>query len=292
MRSRTQAGRPLSRSQRDQRALFAAVIAIRNWFALAITMGLALLAIFFFINFATAVLNPILANSTEHIAHFQIRPDRYGVWQFILIVLAFWPASCAWAYWFTSSGRVRLRRFARLFSTQSLVALLIFVLALMWPAKQRGWHEVLKDSILVISALSFLIYALAQFVSYRRDRLAGATRQAKNRVEALAEEDRVRNRLSRWLLLGTMVFLATAALAAFHWASREQFRKDPRILREVDPTVLSIAAAVTAIPSSPPDPSPTSSAAGSASIGSKPCSRHAPGRSSRWWPASPCSPPS
>ena len=44
-------------------ALFAAVIAIRNWFAVAIAIGVALLALFFFINFAVVVLDPLLVRS-------------------------------------------------------------------------------------------------------------------------------------------------------------------------------------------------------------------------------------
>ena len=226
-------------------ALFAGVIAIRNWFALAITMGLALLAIFFFVNFAIAVLDPLLERSATYVSHFRVREDRYGVWQFILIVLALWPAACAWAYWFARSRAVQRSRTMRLISMQTLVALLIFILALVWPAKRDGWHEVLRDSILAISVLSFLIYALAQLVSYLRDRRAGATRKASNRVEALAQEDRVRNRLSRWLLRGTVVFLATAALAGFHWISREQvFRRDVILNVRVDPKLLAIAAIV------------------------------------------------
>ncbi|HEX8644486.1 MAG TPA: hypothetical protein VF702_11305 [Allosphingosinicella sp.] len=227
-------------------ALFAAVIAARNWFALAIVCGLAIMAAFFLVNLAVMVLDPLIIRSGA-LAHFRIRDDRYGVWQFILIILAFWPACCAWAYWFTRSGRVPLSRFARLFSMQSLVAAMIFALAFVFPSQPDDWHEVIWDSVLVMAGLSFATYILAELVSFRRDRRAGAVKGPRSLVEALAEEDRVRNRLSRWLLRGTLVFLGTAALATMHWASREQIFKGGRILRDVsfETDILVTAAVVT-----------------------------------------------
>ncbi len=232
-------------------ALFAAVIALRNWFAVAITTGLALLAIFFAVNFAVSALEVVLkqpAFVSIYVEHFGYE-DQYRVWRLTLILLAFWPASCAWAYWFTRSGRVPLSRLARPFSIQSLAALLIVVLALFWPAQREGWHEVLRDSIVAIGMLSITIYTLAEIASARGDQRAGATRKARNRVEALAEEDRVRNRLSRWLLRGTVVLAATAAFAVLHVASRERAFREGKFIKDfgIDPTILGLGAVAMAI---------------------------------------------
>lgn len=228
-------------------ALFAAVIALRNWFAIAITTGVALLAIFFAINFAIAALELILERWPLYLDHFG--KDEQGVWRFILVGIAFWPASCAWAYWFTRSGHVPVTRWMRLFSIQSLAALLIVALALFWPARREGWHEVLRDGIVVIGLLSIIVYGFAEFWTAKDDRSAGATRAARNRVEALAEEDRVRNRLSRWLLRGTVALAATAAFALLHLASRGPTFRDPKFFKDVsiEPQILGAAAVATGV---------------------------------------------
>ena len=230
-------------------ALFAAVIALRNWFAIAITMGMALLALFFFINFAVVALGPVVGAIDNPGKEFLLAPDGYGVWQFVLIGLAFWPASCAWAYWFTRSTFVWKYRVTRLISMQSLVASLILILALMWPAPRIGLHGIFRDGIALLALLSFLVYGLAQFVSYRQDKKAGAKRRARDRVEALAEEDRVRNRLSRWLLRGVVTLLSVAALAFIYWMSREEvFMRMGRITEIViDPAILGTTAGITAL---------------------------------------------
>ena len=230
-------------------ALFAGVIAIRNWFAMAITTGLGLLALFFFINFFTAALSNPAASMAEMFTGYTMPVGRYSIWAIIMFLLAFWPASCAWAYWFARSGNVPLSRSLRLFSIQSLVAFLILILALVWPARrggwEAGWHEPLRYSIAALALLSFVLYALAEFVSFWRDQRLGVKRSARNAVEALAEEDRVRNRLSRWLLRGIIVFAIAAALAVIHWASREQVFRGGKFVG-IDPVTLALSAVAAA----------------------------------------------
>lgn len=217
-------------------ALFAGVIALRNWFAVAITAGMALLALFFTINFAIAALEEALSRSglfLDYLKHIGLTEDRYRIWRLLLAIFALWPVCCAWAYWFTRSGNVPLSRLARPISMQTVVALLIVVLAMLWPAQRDGWREQLRDAIIVVALLSIATYILAELASFLRDRSVGATRRARNCVEALAEEDRVRNRLSRWLLRGVIVLVATAALAALHWMSSEQAFRNGKLVPDL-----------------------------------------------------------
>ena len=118
-------------------ALFAAVIAIRNWFALAITTGMALLALFFFSSRVWPSRSAPGGNDRLPAALLALSRNSYAVLELVLIALAFWPASCAWAYWFARSTFVANSRLVRLISMQSLVAMLIFVLALIWPGTGR-----------------------------------------------------------------------------------------------------------------------------------------------------------
>lgn len=226
-------------------ALFAAVIGIRNWFAVAITMGLALLAGFLFINLALILLEMALAGSGPALTEIGIATVH--PWQVVLVVLAFWPASTAWAYWFARSGRVPRLRTLRLVSVQSLVAVLIFLLAYFWPTSREGWHLALKSSIMAMSVLALLTYIVAEAVSTWRDRREGAV-EAKRRVDFLSQEDRVRDLLSRWLLTGTVTLISFAILAGIHWASWEDIgRQGKQLLASLSWADIGIAAGIIAI---------------------------------------------
>ena len=203
-------------------ALFAGVIAIRNWFAVAITTGLALLGIFFFVNFAVSAAVPLLSRTNSYASQFGITPDEYGAWRMMLTAMALWPAACAWAFWFARSGAVPRSRWARPFSMQLVVATLIFLLVLFWPGSREGWHGLLRSTVLAITVLSVLVYVLAEMVTYWTDRREGSDGRTIDRVEALAQEDRVRNLLGRWLLFGTLAFVSVGLLALVYWVARER----------------------------------------------------------------------
>ena len=220
-------------------ALLAAVVAVRNWFAVAITTGLALLGIFFALNFVLAVAAHFLvpagglsvpargllewaanARFTEITALLGVTPDEYGASRLILTVLALWPAACAWAYWFSRSGSVPHWRLARPFSMQLVVALLIFALVYFWPGNPGGWHSLLRMSILCVTILSICFYLLAETIMFLRDR-QDKSGDAADCMDALTQEDRVRTLLGQWLLHGTLLFIAAALLAAVYALARE-----------------------------------------------------------------------
>jgi hypothetical protein len=201
-------------------ALFAAVIVLRNWFALAITAGISLLAFFYIVNSLALLTELLLEKAPDFMLHLQIPKGPNGPWQLALIGMALWPVSCAWAYWFTRSGIVPLSRVVRLVSMQTIAAIFIFTITFFWPNRE-GLSETLRDIIQAIALMSLTVYALAEFVSFWRDWRAGAKRAAKNFAEALAQEDRVRDRLSRWLLRGVIYFCGTATVGALFWISRE-----------------------------------------------------------------------
>jgi hypothetical protein len=197
-------------------AVFAAVIGIRNWFAVAITTGLALLALFLFLNVAVNALASLLDNLRHEFA--RIGFHSVHPWKAVLSGLAFWPAACAWAYWFARSGDVPRSRIVRLASIQTLAAGLIFVLALLWPTSREGWHLGLKCAILLLCVLALLTYAAAEAISAWRDRAERAD-HARSRVDCLSQEDRVRDLLSRWLLAGSLTLILAVAIALIHRAS-------------------------------------------------------------------------
>lgn len=204
-------------------AIYAAVIGIRNWFAIAIVTGLTLLALFLFVNVGISALQRVLDSAEGIAAWLDLAKDQRDAWKVVLTALVFWPASCAWAYWFARSGRVPQRRLARLFSVQLFVAVLIFALAYLWPGDPTGWHRQLRQSIIGASMLSFLVYATAQYRDYVFERARRRPEVNIAEVDALIEEDRVRETLSRWLLRGALVWAAVAAIAGFHQLSMIDF---------------------------------------------------------------------
>lgn len=219
-------------------ALLAAVIAIRNWFAVAITTGLTLLGLFFFINLALMIAVPSLdwlASQTASIGVTAIvdknsgTRDEYDVWRLLLVGTALWPAACAWAFWFPRSGSVPHSRLARPFSMQFLVAGLIFLLVLLWPGNREGWHGLLRLTLLLVTGLSVMTYVLAEAVTFWRDRRDGSKGSTTDCVDALSQEDRVRTLLGGWLLFGTLAFATVGVLALIYWVAREQ-------LWNLDPT--------------------------------------------------------
>ncbi|MEA3040695.1 MAG: hypothetical protein QOC65_184 [Sphingomonadales bacterium] len=225
-------------------ALFAAVIGVRNWFAVAITTGLALLALFLFLNVAVTALGLALVDvrpAIERIGFRAVHP-----WKAVLVGLAFWPAACAWAYWFARSGNVPRSRFRRLVSVQALVALLIFLITLLWPTSRDGWHLGLKVAILALCVLAFLTYAAAEALSAWREGRDHAD-EAQSRVDCLTQEDRVRDLLSRWLLAGTLILILAAALAGIHrLAELDIGREGKALLRTISWIDVSVAAGVIA----------------------------------------------
>jgi uncharacterized membrane protein YiaA len=225
-------------------AVFAAVIGIRNWFAVAITTGLALLALFLFLNVAVTALGLALVEARPAIERIGFRAVH--PWKAVLIGLTFWPAACAWAYWFARSGNVPRGRVRRLVSMQTLVAGLIFLLTLLWPTSREGWHLGLKAAILVLCGLALLTYGAAESISAWRDRKERAD-EAHSRVDYLTQEDRVRDLLSRWLLAGTLILILTAALAGIHRLAELDIGKEGKeLLRTISWLDVSVAAGVIA----------------------------------------------
>ncbi|HYJ30360.1 MAG TPA: hypothetical protein VEW25_08475 [Allosphingosinicella sp.] len=203
-------------------AVFAAVIAVRNWFAVAITTGLALLGLFFFINFAVSAAVPFLDRAGSYARKFAVSRDEYGAWRMLLTAMALWPAACAWGFWFARSGSIPLSRWGRLFSMQLVVAGLIFLLALLWPGNREGWHGMLRVIILAVAAFSVLAYVLAEAMTFWQDVREGSDGRTEDCVDALSQEDRVRNLLGRWLMFGTLTLVCTGLLALIYWIAREQ----------------------------------------------------------------------
>lgn len=228
-------------------ALFAAVIGIRNWFAVAITTGLAVLAFFLFLNVAVSALGLALHDTGSGLPQSGL--GSLHPWKVVLVGLAIWPAACAWAYWFARSGMVPRRRLQRLLSVQTVVAALIFLLAYLWPTSREGWHLILKSGILVVSALALATYGAAECIAARRERRERREDddEAAAPVDFVSEEDRVRDMLSRWLLAGVFALLVAAALAVIHWVSWQDIgEKGKKFLQAVSGRDVLVAIAIIA----------------------------------------------
>ena len=186
-------GRALSGAERDERCIVRGGIAIRNWFAVGITTGLALLGLFLLDQFRRVGRRPLLARTGSYTSQLGISADEYGAWRILLIAIALWPAACAWAFWFARERLHSLEPDRAGRSACSSCCDLDFVLALVWPGNRDGWHGLLRLTILAVSLASVVTYCLAEFEAFRRD---GASVVTRNCVDALAQEDRVRTLLA------------------------------------------------------------------------------------------------
>ena len=157
-------------------AAFAAAVAVRNWFAVALVSGISLLGLFLLINLGFAGARALPAVLPAQLvegarialggqAFIDTLPDRQDApWWVLLLILSFWPAACGWAFWFTRTAPVPQRRWWRLISWQTGVVALIFLAAWSWPQLEEDtfWTHYLRYGILLTSVLAFAAYAAAE----------------------------------------------------------------------------------------------------------------------------------
>ena len=270
-------------------ALFAAVIAVRNWIAVALVCGLAVLTFFLavqiprtwgepFLNIAQVAQpkgveppgKPIIPTTARVqagapvpsiLCTADVRPQNAGaeakcsisprpaqpeqkqqkpdvgpvigaswLWVIALLLIPFWIVPSAWAYWFTQTGSdIARSRSKRVFSKPALVAVLSAgFAAAVWiiiePGHTWSWGHHAFVALVAAGALGALIFY--DRAERRCDSREGgsAARSAPTDASIVAEEDRVRTTLSRWLfrgvfvsfLVGAAAFVDDAGRAAYH----------------------------------------------------------------------------
>lgn len=212
-------------------AVFAGAIGVRNWLAVWLVTGLSVLALFLVLGFPLVFVRTGLTYVHEHVRPGgmemipRVRQDQLmGPWLAILFLLSFWPASCAWAYWFARHDPVPGSRLLRVASWQTVVALIIALTAFpvfgndFYPS---GWPTFWRFGLGAVSLGAIAIYALAEARSLAIDTASCEGAVAKDRAAALAQEDRVRGMLNRWLFRGVFWLLMAMTLAGIAWLGRQ-----------------------------------------------------------------------
>lgn len=254
-------------------ALFAGVVAIRNWFAVAAITGLLLLTLFLAANIPripdTVVLRnwgewispaaPLLSRDRGSAARSAARPAgasincaadllpgtgrmtarcavsppeprpqsrapppgigaRWGaswLWVGAAALLPLWILPSAGAFWLTRTSNIPATPWKRLLSPSSFVALAtagVVAAVLSYDSQLTLFHWVVGKIVFFSAIGAVTIYALAEAWIGRSERGTSPASAQARAATLLAEEDRVRTKLSRWLYRG--VFLAVA-LSAF-----------------------------------------------------------------------------
>jgi hypothetical protein len=250
-------------------ALFAAVIAIRNWLAVALVTGFSLLAFFLLSYLALAAVQKELLDAGEWLGVKARKDNLVGAWLILLLLLSFWPLACGWAFWFARSDPVPVSRLKRPLSIQMIVAFLIAVATLphLWAPliSQRisldwlgnppkvlpgGWFTPWGTIIGLISLAAIAFYLLAVVSIFRKERRRRRGSSAAGGLEshcAIAEEDRVRSELSHWALIGTFALAAAAVLGAISWLGRYAYTDLAVSLERLDTVnLVTITSSVTA----------------------------------------------
>lgn len=266
-------------------SMFAAVVAFRNWLAIALVTGISLLAIFLAINLVRLPPETLLRNAASWVESqttsarpaavatatpptsaevkeaaphpevncaADIRPGDGGVsarcsispaaekpeprklpkigaalgasWLWILaaLLVPLWAASCAWAYWLTRSGDIPRSHWARLLSGPTLVALAwsaVLALMIRYDPDLSVRQKLLGAAAISSALIGILLYAWAGTLISREEADTAAP-AADAQAARVAEENRVRTRLSRWLFSGVFLILALAGLALIDDAGR------------------------------------------------------------------------
>lgn len=261
--------------------LYAALVALRNWLAVALVTGSAILAVFLFLqvpraatgvgivrNVHAALTGAVSVTAGEpdeaakpcsidlrnaegsftlrcygraaaagvagSLPHKGIAPDpgpmlgSSWLWLVAAAILPLWTAPVAWAYWLTWNGSgIPRRRAARLLSGTAGVSLTIVLVGIAAVAAddERGALSMV-GAFAAASALGAPVaYAIALWRNHREE---GPIRGGPGQdAAALAQENRVRTKLSRWLLRGTQVLLLLSGVAladdlgraAYHYAN-------------------------------------------------------------------------
>lgn len=273
-------------------ALFAAVIAVRNWLAVAIVTGVAILSLFLLINSVRGASEmPVVRHMARAIAPGEARPRsaeappgapcfaqslrserniggcfseawsgtvartlsdlRQGtsgvagkqaepseaalnselglirpligsswLWALGISVLVFWTGPCCWAYWLTWSGpRVPKNRLRRLFSASSAVAAASAAASMVayWLDIGEAWPFRLAWALIICWSLGGIAFYAVALARNRADEdFDGQSRlhsAKENSASVVAQEDRVRTKLSRWLMGGFLALILVSALA-------------------------------------------------------------------------------
>ncbi|MBW6526576.1 patatin-like phospholipase family protein [Sphingomonas sp. RHCKR7] len=244
--------------------LYAALIAVRNWAAVALVTGVALLGLFLLVQLPRAALPwPSVRNLHEAVlttrsaaspkviaaescsvemrnvegdlrlrcrkaAAYAPRPQAAArttgpllgaswLWFAALVLVPLWTGPVAWGYWLTRNGsRVPRRRLLRLLSGTTGIAILLAVVgALGVRFAGRADLTALAFGLLGASGAGApLAYAAALWRNSREEDVDVQDRPRSDDAAAiLAQENRIRTKLSRWLLKGTQAVLLLAALA-------------------------------------------------------------------------------
>lgn len=273
-------------------ALFAAVIAVRNWLAVAIVTGVAILSLFLLINsvrgaseapvirhmalaitpgkgeprsaepppgarcfarslrgernvwecFSEAWSGTVaqtlsdLRQGTSDAAGEQADPSTAKsssepsligplmgsswLWALGILILVFWTGPCCWAYWLTWSGpRVPKSRLRRLFSASAAVALASAAASMVayWLDIGEAWPFRLIWALTICWSLGGIAFYAAALARNRAeedfDKQSRLHSAGENSAAVVAQEDRVRTKLSRWLMRGFLTLLLASALA-------------------------------------------------------------------------------
>lgn len=189
---------------------------------------------------APSSVSPAVARrpSNEHRKSGQVKEQQLGsswLWLLAAALVPLWTGPCTWAYWLTRTGRnIPRPRWRRPFSSAGLLALgsaLACAAALKFGTHTGVWGALWV--VLIASAVGGVVVYCAALWSNRAEedeasgegrRRNSAVAHAKEESSAIvAQENRVRAKLSRWLYRGVVCLLSVGALALIDDAGRSVY---------------------------------------------------------------------
>lgn len=241
---------------------YAALIAARNWAAVALVTGVALLGLFLLVQIPRTLPWPAIRNHTGIILgqkptplatipaeppcaagsgpQLRLLPPTcakpssgtgaeptpqalFGpligsswLWLATLLLVPFWTGPVAWGYWLTRNGsRVPRLRARRLISGSTFMALLLAGVGAAGTLLAGGFNKTsfAFGLVGVSGAGAPLAYAAALWRNSREESGLLEDRAGSEDSAILAQENRIRTKMSRWLLKGSQAVLVLAALA-------------------------------------------------------------------------------